>query len=347
MSQRHPERVSGVDSTRSYLAALQLMQKELSTANASSDKELLASIMCLSLAEVMFPGPTEGIRMHIDAVAQILQSNGPQRYQTGVAHRLFAGFRPLLMINAIQSRTPSFLGSDNWKTTPFAILSPSPMQSLLSEAAALPLNLHRLDKISGSNAPIEDQYEVTCILNSFEDLLSSLNEWEASESNNATSPLYWYRDQDTQASTIPCIWFPSITMANAITHIWTFRIICLYEMERLASSLPQPNFDYLRILKEHHIKSVQQSSENMMRRICESMEYLLQEEMKLFGPASTILPLQVAYAVATVNGNHNNEELAVLKKIVNRLDSKGLQSFPTLIFERNPFLYRWDTLSSR
>ncbi|GKZ26046.1 hypothetical protein AbraIFM66951_005084 [Aspergillus brasiliensis] len=347
MSQRHPEKDSGVDSTRSYLAALQLMQKELSTANASSDKELLASIMCLSLAEVMFPGPTEGIKMHIDAVAQILQANGPQRYQTGVAHRLFTGFRPLLMINAIQYRTPSFLESDNWKTTPFAILSPSPMQSLLSHAAALPLILHRMDKISGSDAHIQDQYEATCIFNSFDDLLGSLNEWENSESNNATSPLYWYRDQDTGASTIPCIWFPSITMANAITHIWTFRIICIYEMERLASSLPQPNFDYLRILKEYHVENVQESSEGLMRRICESMEYLLQEEMKLFGPASTILPLQVAYAVVTVNGNQQNAELAVLKKIVDRLVSKGLQSFPTLIFERNPFLHRWDISPGR
>lgn len=248
------------------------------------------------------------------------------------------------MINAIQCRTPSFLGSDNWKMIPFAILSPSPMQSLLSQAAALPLFLHRIDNISGREASIGDQSEATSILNSVGDLLNSLNEWEASETNNATSPLYWYRDQSTKASEIPCIWFPSITMANAITYIWEFRIICLYEMERLASSLPQANFDYSRILKEHHIESVQKSSANLLRQICESMEYLLQEEMKLFGPASTILPLQVAYAVATTNGNQHNLELAVLKKVVDRLVCKGLQSFPIMIFERNSFLHRWDRL---
>lgn len=52
MSRGFPGRVSGVDSTRNYLNALKLMRKELSTANISSDRELLASIMCLSLAEV-------------------------------------------------------------------------------------------------------------------------------------------------------------------------------------------------------------------------------------------------------------------------------------------------------
>ncbi|PYH64411.1 uncharacterized protein BO88DRAFT_429748 [Aspergillus vadensis CBS 113365] len=345
MSRGSPERVSGVDSTHSYLKALKLMRKELKAANMSSDRELLASIMCLSLAEVMFPGPSEGLKMHIDAVAQILQANGPQRYQTGVAHRLFIGFRPLLMINAIQCRTPSFLGSDNWKTTPFAILSPSPMQSLLSQAAALPMILHTLDNLSGPDASDESQYECKRILNCFDDLLKGLNQWEACESNIATSPLYWYRDQD--AEEIPCIWFPSITMANAITYIWAFRIICLCEMERLSSSLPQPSFEYLRILKEQHIESVQISSETLMRRICESMEYLLQDEMKLFGPASTILPLQVAYAVATMNGTQHNVELGILKRIVERLVLKGLQSFPMLIFGRNPFLHRWKRLSNR
>lgn len=243
------------------------------------------------------------------------------------------------MINAIQCRTPSFLGSDNWKTTPFAILSPSPMQSLLSQAAALPTILHTLDNLSGPGTSNQNQCESIRILKCFEDLLNRLNEWEASEFNNATSPLYWYRDQD--AEEIPCMWFPSITMANAITYIWAFRIICLCEMERLASSLPQPSFEYLRILKEQHIESVQISSETLMRQICESMEYLLQGEMKLFGPASTILPLQVAYAVATMNGNQHNAQLPTLKRIVERLVLKGLQSFPILIFEKNSFLHRW------
>ena len=56
----------------------------------------------------MFPGPTEGLKMHINAVARILQANGPQRYQTGVSHRLFIGFRPLLV-----SKNHSVEGSAN------------------------------------------------------------------------------------------------------------------------------------------------------------------------------------------------------------------------------------------
>ena len=52
MSRRLSERASSINSTRSYLTALQMMREELGTAKKSSDRELLASIMCLSLAEV-------------------------------------------------------------------------------------------------------------------------------------------------------------------------------------------------------------------------------------------------------------------------------------------------------
>ena len=45
----------------------------------------------------MFPGSTEGLTMHTNAIARIIEANGPERYQTGVLHRLFIGFRPLLV----------------------------------------------------------------------------------------------------------------------------------------------------------------------------------------------------------------------------------------------------------
>lgn len=45
----------------------------------------------------MFPGPSEGLTAHTNAVGRILQAHGPERYQTGILHKLFIGFRPLLV----------------------------------------------------------------------------------------------------------------------------------------------------------------------------------------------------------------------------------------------------------
>lgn len=52
MSQILHRDIPNIDSTRSYLTAIQTMQKALCSANIYSDRELLVSIMCLSLAEV-------------------------------------------------------------------------------------------------------------------------------------------------------------------------------------------------------------------------------------------------------------------------------------------------------
>ncbi|KAJ5813161.1 hypothetical protein N7447_010184 [Penicillium robsamsonii] len=92
MSQNLPEDALSIDSARSYLAAIQTMQKALGAAENHSDRELLVSIMCLSLAEIMFPGSSEGLTAHTNAVAQILKAHGPERYQTGILHKLFIGF---------------------------------------------------------------------------------------------------------------------------------------------------------------------------------------------------------------------------------------------------------------
>ena len=254
------------------------------------------------------------------------------------------------MVKAIQDRTPSFLGSEKWQRTPFAIFIPSPMQSLLSRTAILPSLLQRMDRHFGQTL-IQDECEDVRLFNCFRDILISLNEWEASVSNSESQPLYWYQGQDTEVSEmppikIPCIWFPGITMANALTYIWSFRIICFYEIEHLAISRPQPSFDYSRALGELRIKNILHNAQTLVSQICQSMEYLLQDEMKLFGPASAVLPLQVAYAVATMYPSLYQVELAVITKVIDRLVAKGLQSYPSYIFEKNPFVHRWDTLSN-
>lgn len=206
-----------------------------------------------------------------------------------------------------------------------------------------------MDSLFAPKGSIKDQDEAVCLFDSFSDILKGLNKWEVSVSNNAARPLHWYQEQTTEASKIPavkipCIWFSGITMANACTHIWSFRIICLYEMERLAFSFPQLSFAQLKMLGELGIKSVPQGARNLMSQICQSMEYLLQEEMKLFGPASAVLPLQVAYAIATIDPNRHRAEVTVIRNIIDRVVRKGLQSFPLHIFEKNLFMHRWETL---
>jgi hypothetical protein len=60
------------------------------------------------------------------------------------------------------------------------------------------------------------------------------------------------------------------------------------------------------------------------------MDYLLKEDMGLFGPASSYFPLRVAWEVLKESGDHFDG--AHVKRSVDRLVTRGLLSAPTLVF---------------
>lgn len=64
------------------------------------------------------------------------------------------------------------------------------------------------------------------------------------------------------------------------------------------------------------------------------MEYLLRDEMGLFGPASTYFPLQVAYETFLEDESKGKEGIAFVKGVVLRLVQKGLRSAPVLVLTR-------------
>ncbi|OQE20896.1 hypothetical protein PENFLA_c015G00287 [Penicillium flavigenum] len=124
-------------------------------------------------------------------------------------------------------------------------------------------------------------------------------------------------------------------MANAFTHLWAFRILCLHELKRFITHLSgheqeQPiwtgqlrmNYDDIRVQIIAFAKNISLS-----------MVYLLQEEMRLFGPASTIFPLHVAYKGYKSLGSGQQADIAYIEGIVDELHQKGLKSARALVFD--------------
>jgi hypothetical protein len=62
------------------------------------------------------------------------------------------------------------------------------------------------------------------------------------------------------------------------------------------------------------------------------MDYLLQDEMGLFGPGSTFLPLMMAHRAFDRNQNSQRGNMIWVQGIVDRLVAKGLCSAPTVIY---------------
>jgi len=126
-------------------------------------------------------------------------------------------------------------------------------------------------------------------------------------------------------------------MANVYTNLWAFRIICFSELERLAEHFPC--FDLTQdipLSKPLNLKHIHTYKTELAKQICLSMEYLLRDEMGLFGPASTYFPLQVAYETFLEDeGIAQKEGVKFVEGVVLRLVQKGLRSAPVLVFRRS------------
>ena len=154
---------------------------------------------------------------------------------------------------------------------------------------------------------------------------------------------YWrcgYVSQEVESRTsddthLPLFWDPNVTMANAFTHIWAFRIVCLSELKRFITLLPSHGQEQPIWIGQLDMNydDIQAQIIAFAKNISLSMVYLLQEEMGLFGPTSTIFPLRIAYQVYKSLGSGQQADIAYLEGIVEQLDQKGLKSARALVFD--------------
>ncbi|KAK3392928.1 hypothetical protein B0H63DRAFT_456853 [Podospora didyma] len=305
-----------------YSVALRSLQRALRSACQFRD-ELAAAIMCILLAELLLPTTLNSWAAHLQGFGELMQLSGPELYTSGIGHKLFVGARPSLVILGFLSRKASFLGTDEWRCLPFGLQPPSAMQQLLSEAAVIPSILERLDKASG--LPPRDRAIVDReSLHDFVAVLGRLGQWETYLQSADQYPLSWVK-ADAEEGAISCRWFNNITDANVLTHFWAFKVICLQNIDELAGNHPG-------------MTSSSQFSTSFRERvglsvmISQSIGYLMQDEMKLFGPSSVIMPLRTAYDTFRAGSSQCKVELRQCNEIISGILERGYHFVP-LFFE--------------
>jgi hypothetical protein len=237
------------------------------------------------------------------------------------------------LVQAIQARKAVFIASKEWIETPLATCSPSLMQQLISVAARLPLLLEEADRFT--NAPCEiESAQVSKLWDAFIELLSQLDKWE--EALTCESPGFWTQSSHSTLR-IPSppgtpLCFSNITMANFWTHMWAFQVTCVLELGSLETWFQnwgsEPFENRALFFSEDSRRNIQAIS----CKICLGMEYLVQDDMKLFGPASTMLPLEIAYKGLNKEKRTNMRAMVYIERVVDCLAAKGLQSAPYIVY---------------
>ncbi|KAK4197801.1 hypothetical protein QBC40DRAFT_180108 [Triangularia verruculosa] len=277
-----------------YSVALRSVNDALENPETNSLLELMAAVMCLLFAELVLPSSLESWTAHLEGLGELMQTCEPRFYASGIAHRLFVGARPALIVLRIQSRKSSFLASEEWRKAPFSDIAPSPMQTLMSEATIIPGIIEALSQNLDRHAAVR-------VLAELEALLERLASWEKSFHRTTAAPLFWF-DGDY-------VWFDSLTTANGLTHCWAFKAICLTSIGKIAISFPD-------MCPSAQLAHLPQEARRVSALICRSIKYLMQEKMKLFGPTSIVLPLQTAYDTLEAGGSETEKDFAWCRKIL-------------------------------
>ncbi|KAF7541313.1 hypothetical protein G7054_g675 [Neopestalotiopsis clavispora] len=299
---------------QSYGSTLGLLRQSLRHDHGTYNCEHLAAMMCLTLTELLVNTQTGDPRIHIDGLASMFRNLGPAFFAQGMPHKLFVGFRPLLVLQSIISRSQSFIAHESWKTIPFSYVSPSPMQKLLTEAVTIASVLEKFDLLSIQSSNEIQNYR-SMLQDEFESVLQRLDSWKETYESKSPGPLYWPRTADVPRGEDVWLWFDSVVAANALTHYWAFTAICLVHSQRL-------NFADAARIVDKTTQTRKQYAE-ALSMICQSIPFLFEDSHALYGPSSVAFLLNTVVTVLKIDEELYGSKIAINQNLVDYAKARG------------------------
>ncbi|KAF3797949.1 hypothetical protein GCG54_00003848 [Colletotrichum gloeosporioides] len=307
--------------------------------------EISAAIMCLFLSEVcslgpyfalstdrrmsqkFFPTSSSAATVHARGIGELIQLRPPQFYASGTPHKLFYGNTVFIfmalsvlisqILHAFDTRKSTFLGAPEWKTEPFRGVVQDPLQTLLSEACAIPAILEMLDRCSDKNGLVPRQ-----AVTQFVEAINRLDRWH--KSVNMTVGDFTPLPETSTAGTN--FDFPNITVANSLSHYWAFWIICATQIKRLTARRLDISGDCLLIDGERpDSEAVNRKIIQLSTYILACTGYLMREDMKLYGTASAFFPLHIARSALQMFGGSDEAICEQLKKNAEIIYERGYE----------------------
>lgn len=208
------------------------------------------------------------------------------------------------------------------------------MQKLLGVAAVIPSLLYNVDhwynKLS-ERSSFQAQELIASFVNAL-DRLTKLEDELAKQGHRPCpqSPASGYHPEKL-GHPGRILWFPNITAANVMIHLWSFMVVCMTEIRNLARSLSLQVLENLKLPDELHPAQLDDRAIELSILTSQSMEFCLQDCMALYGPASTLYPLRIAHQTLKASTQHR-ESVAYVEWIVERLVAKGLRAVPHIVF---------------
>ena len=224
------------------------------------------------------------------------------------------------MIQCLQFRKASFLGTEEWKTIPWEFSTKDRYQKLLDNAFKLGTLLENMDSTSlkGLSEKVRD---FATYIRELAGMDMEMDQWLREYLLESSSPLYWEatptptpvssRTQpssgvDTEPrSPVQKFAFPDLRTANTLVTHWALRIVLsntitltcaaiLSKMPTSQAGVPSAVADMRAkaqfLLSRHGDAFRTEMATNILR----SMPYCINDDMGILGPQKSLFPLRVA-----------------------------------------------------
>lgn len=232
------------------------------------------------------------------------------------------------ILENMRSRKATFLANEDWATAPFQVNGYSPLQRLFGRFAAIPGTLEKMDDLNSQ--------DITDAKMRLDELMSTVVDLENLAFTSVlqpTAPLYWsvqvHGSCEHEHDVTHCpLWFHDLSVANVFTHLWAFQIICFLNIAtlwKMSPGLRKPEWFTLsstsNVLDYCHARCTELSI-----RILRSVRFLTQESHMLFGPYSTVFPLQTACGVLGQDNGGRAILQGLSKEFMDILDRERLRA---------------------
>ena len=250
------------------------------------------------------------------------------------------------MIQCIQYRKSTFLGTPEWLTLPWGQTGKTIYQQLYDKGFVLAALLEDMDNAEPTKENV-DISVVSELLGRLSNLVEDLNFWFRDIMQEASSPLYWHvQFTSPSGDPIECIQpctrqpfaFRTLLIANTIVTYWGLRIILsntisltcqhilsvAYKMPSHSSSSIPPQalqglYNMCLQLQEVHTGN---GRLELAMNVVRSMPYCLNENMGLIGAQKSLFAMRVALFALQ---HHPGDELKWCQAMYQELNSrKGL-----------------------
>ncbi|KAL4881337.1 C6 zinc finger domain-containing protein [Aspergillus karnatakaensis] len=332
-------------SLRYYTQALCQLRKALASPNLALEDGTLAACMALSLYEALeCPNlGSEGYFNHCRGLIALVQARGQDAHSVGAGHRLFLGVRVPEILFALKEGHSTELCELSWVERPWTNI-PKTFRDLVTDCLAqAPAILERVGLLFHLDVP----QRLDLVLELIDKCCQIDNQLDGIDTRIRRSEDVLYWELPSRSAPLPFIdgylgplfavvfCFQSAQVGATLMLLWAARTMLwsglsnLYQLlESTALSETSSRFvDHVSLSKIRHLPHRERCVEylSMAHRVCQSVEYFLNDEMLLAGPLSVSPALGiVASSLLNRPGNSHEREIAWIQATLDMVRRKGL-----------------------